>query len=195
MTKHVAILLAPGFEEAEAIIILDILTRLQITVTTLACHPEMALMSYHEVSVKADDLLANHQDTLFDAIIIPGGPQGSVHLSTHNMAIDFIRKHDDAGKLVCPICSAAAKVLAPNNLLKGRRYVCSGTLSENVSEGIYIDSPVVKDGNLVSGQGLGAAFDFAFYLAYLLTGDFKRVLKQAEHIHYRSTMSGNYIYQ
>jgi len=70
-------------------------------------------------------------------------------------------------------------------LLRGRRYVCSGTFYETVTDGVYVDLPVVKDGNLLSGQGVGAAFDFAFSLAYLLTGNDVNVTEQAEHINYK----------
>ncbi|WP_132922058.1 hypothetical protein [Sodalis ligni] len=64
-----------------------------------------------------------------------------------------------------------ANVLAPHQLLRGRRYVCIGTLSDAVTEGVYVDAPMVEDENLLSGRGVGAAFDSAFYLAVRLTGD------------------------
>ncbi len=119
--KKVAVLLAPGFEEAEAIVTLDILRRLHI---------------------------------------------------------------DVEGKLICPICSAAARVLGAHGLLKGRRYVCSGDLWKAVPEGVYVDAPVVEDGNLISGKGLGHVFDFALTLSARLLGDDAPVREQAEHIYY-----------
>ncbi|TKY80281.1 DJ-1/PfpI family protein [Pectobacterium polonicum] len=185
MKSRVALLLADGFEEAEAIIILDILERVNVSVTTLACKDERVLSSYHNVTVTANALLAHHMETLFDAVILPGGPQGTINLAENQDVIDFIRKHDEKGKWICPICSAAARVLAPHKLLKGRRYVCSGTLSETVTDGIYVDAPVVEDGNLISGQGLGASFDFAFYLGLRLTGDEAKVQRQAKHIYHK----------
>ncbi len=187
--KQVALLLAPGFEEAEAIIILDVLTRLDIEVTTLACYSSQTLDSYHGLSVNTDALLTGVTAVLYDAVVIPGGPQGSQNLADNQTVLDFIRRHDDAGKWICPICSAAARVLAPHQLLRGRRYVCSGTLSDAVTDGVYVDAPVVEDGNLLSGQGLGAAFDFAFYLAMRLTGDEARIRRQAEHIYHRLTIA------
>ncbi|MDM3464459.1 DJ-1/PfpI family protein [Citrobacter sp. Cb031] len=191
MTKNAALLLAPGFEEAEAIIVLDILERLGISVKKISCSDEKHIQSYHDVGIVADTLLREQFDNYFDAVIIPGGPKGTVNLSENTLVIDFIEKHDRLGKLICPICSAAAKVLAPHGLLKGRRYVCSGTLSEGVTDGIYVDAPVVRDGNLISGQGLGAAFDFAFNLAGILTLDYERTFRQAEHINYKLTLIEN----
>ncbi|WHU90415.1 DJ-1/PfpI family protein [Pantoea agglomerans] len=185
MDKNVALLLAPGFEEAEAIITLDILSRLGVQVTTLACQPYREVNSYHHVKVVADELLEANRDRLFDAVIVPGGPDGSKNLAANAAVIDFIRRHDEAGRLVCPICSAAARVLAPQGLLRGRRYVSSGTSSEVVTDGVYVNASVVKDGNLLSGQDLGAAFDFAFAIAFILTGDADSATEQAEHISHK----------
>jgi len=182
MDKNVALLLAPGFEEAEAIITLDILSRLGIRVTTLACQPHREVTSYHHVKVIADELLGANGESLYDAVIVPGGPDGSKNLAASAAVIDFIRRHDEAGRLICPICSAAARVLAPHGLLRGRRYVSSGTSSKGVSDGVYVKAPVIKDGNLLTGQDLGAAFDFAFAIAFSLTGESESVTEQAEHI-------------
>ncbi|ATF97812.1 TPA: DJ-1/PfpI family protein [Citrobacter koseri] len=182
--KKVAVLLAPGFEEAEAVVTIDILRRLNIDVETLACAESRAVVSYHDIPMVADNTLAGRLDTLYDAIVLPGGPQGSANLAASAQVIDFVSRHDAAGKLICPVCSAAARVLGGNGLLKGRRYVCSGDLWENVTDGEYVDAPVVEDGNLLSGKGLGHIFDFALTLAARLSGDDASVRDHADHIYY-----------
>lgn len=68
----VAVLLAPGFEEAEAIITIDILRRLNIDVETLACAQSRAVVSYHNISMVADSTLSERRDSLYDAIVLPG---------------------------------------------------------------------------------------------------------------------------
>jgi putative intracellular protease/amidase len=143
------------------------------------------VVSYHAIPMVADSTLSERQEMLFDAIVLPGGPQGSVNLAASSDVVQFIKAHDAAGKLICPICSAAARVLGGNNLLNGRRYVCSGDLYQQVRDGEYVDAPVVEDGNLISGKGLGHAFDFAFTLAARLLGDEKPVRDHADHIYYR----------
>lgn len=132
----------------------------------------------------ADALLTNRAGELYDAVVIPGGPEGTVNLAANPQVADFIRRYDTAGKLICPICSAAARVLGGNGLLNGRRYVCSGDLYQQVSDGVYVDQKVVEDGHLLSGKGLGVAFDFAFTLTSRLTGDVERADFQADHIYY-----------
>src|SRR5690606_18398408 len=98
--------------------------------------------------------------------------------------VRFITAHDESGKLICPICSAAARVLGGNGLLKGRRYVCSGDLWEKVKDGEYVDAPVVEDKNLISGKGLGLDFDLALTLSARLLGDEAPVRDHADHIYY-----------
>ena len=180
----VAVLLAPGFEEAEAIITIDILRRLNIDVETLACAQSRAVVSYHNIPMVADSTLSERRDSLYDAIVLPGGPQGSANLAADPQVIRFISAHDAHGKLICPICSAAARVLGGNGLLRGRRYVCSGDLWETVKAGEYVDAPVVQEKNLLSGKGLGHAFDFALALAARLLGDETPVRDHAGHIYY-----------
>lgn len=184
MSKKVAVLLAKGFEEAEAIMTIDVLRRLDIQVTTLACQDMLELTSYHNIRMFADVLLERSMDEIFDAVVIPGGPEGTVNLAANPLVVEFIRRHDAAGKWICPICSAAARVLGGNNLLNGRRYTCSGDLHQDVKDGIYVDEKIVEDGNLLSGKGLGVAFDFAFHLGWKLTGDASNVDFQVDHIYY-----------
>lgn len=182
--KRVAVLLASGFEEAEAIVTIDILRRLDIDVDTLACAESRAVVSYHNIPMVADYTLTGQQESLYDAVVLPGGPQGSMNLAVNPQVIAFITRHDAARKLICPICSAAARVLGGSGLLKGRRYVCSGDLYETVTDGVYVDAPVVEDSNLLSGKGLGHIFDFALTLSARLLGDDKPVHDHAGHIYY-----------
>lgn len=184
MTKQAAVLLAPGFEEAEAFIIIDILNRLKVKVTTIACHNRREVPSYHAIPVLADVLLSDVQHEEFDAIVIPGGPEGTVNLAANPQVKTFITRHDEAVKWIAPICSAAARVLGGNHLLKGRRYTCSGDLYKAVSDGIWCADDVVEDGNLISGKGLGKSFEFAFQLAWRLTEDTETADFQADHIYF-----------
>lgn len=183
--KKVAVLLAPGFEEGEAIVTIDILRRLDLDVELLSCTTTRGITSYHGIPMVADSTLTERSGVLYDAVVLPGGPQGSVNLAANPQVIDFVATHDAAGKLICPICSAAARVLGGNGLLKGRNYVCSGDLWQDVKDGHYVDAPVVEDGNLISGKGFGHVFDFAFTIAARLLGDEAPVREHAEHIYYR----------
>lgn len=170
MSKNVAVLLAQGFEEAEAIIAINTLRRLDIPVMTLSCQNMLELRSQHQVRMFADVLLERYMDRLFDAVILPGGQDGARRLSKNPQVIEFLRIHEAAGKLICPIGSAM-RVLADHDLIKGRRYVCSDNLGRDLGDGTYVDDNVVEDGNLISAKGLGVSFDFAFTIGWRLNND------------------------
>ncbi|MFI8416066.1 DJ-1/PfpI family protein [Serratia sp. NPDC078593] len=184
MTKKVAILLNQGFEEAEVVIVIDVLRRLDIAVEILACQDRLETRSDRQIRMFADVLLERRMDTLYDAIVIPGGPQATIEMAENTQVVAFIRQHDRAAKLICPLSSAAAHVLGSHQLLQGRRYVCSGDLHQQVNDGEYVNARVVEDGNLISAQGPGAAFDFAFTLAYRLTGDSQTIQEHAGLMYY-----------
>ena len=101
MTKRVAVLLAHGFEEGEAVVFIDIMRRLDIQVEILSCEESLALNSYFETPIRADALLVDRQETLYDAVMMPGGPQGTDRLNVSAMALAILRRHIAADKYIC----------------------------------------------------------------------------------------------
>ncbi|MGR5064005.1 DJ-1/PfpI family protein [Photobacterium sp. DNB22_13_2] len=190
--KKVALLLASGFEEGEAINVIDILRRLNISLTVISCEANSYLMSYHGVNIYADDLLENQRQNKFDALALVGGPPNTDRLGTDETVIQFIKEHIDSGAYIAALCSSGAKVLAKNYLLSGRCYVCCGNLHQNYENGTYINQPVVIDGQFVTGQDYGYTIDFAFALASVLIGnrrtrasDIDDIDWVSKHINYR----------
>ncbi len=169
--KKVALLLSSGFEEGEAINVIDILRRLNISVTSISCDEDYTLTSYHGVKLIADDLLDNQKNNKFDAIALVGGPPNTDKLGSDKNVIEFIKNHIDAGAYIGALCSSGAKVLAKNSLLSDHHYVCCGNLHCNYDDGLYVDQLVVVDGQFVTGQDYGVTIDFAFALASVLIGN------------------------
>lgn len=183
--KRVAVLLADGFEEGEAVVFIDIMRRLDINVDVLSCMETTALETYFETRITADYTLAEKQDVLYDAVMMPGGPKGTDNLSANSMVIDFLVRHIDKDKYICALCSSGAKVLAANNLLNGRNYTTGGGLEKKFTDGIFQDQKVVVDGNFISGKGLGVSFEFAFTVAkHVLADNVEKVEWQAQHIYF-----------
>jgi len=183
-TKRVAVILADGFEEAEAVVFIDILRRLEIDVDVLSAMKTTKLKSYFGTKISADYTLAEKLNHTYDAVMMPGGPEGTDNLSANNMVIEFLKSHINAEKYICALCSSGAKVLAANNLLQGRNYTTGGDLQKNFSDGKFVDQKVVIDGNFVTGKGLGVSFEFAFTVAKLLLIEQQHEVDwQAEHIY------------
>lgn len=176
--------IADGFEDAEAILVVDMFRRLKLDIKLVSATSSLTVHSYWGVDMQADMLLSDlPEDKLYDAVIVAGGPANTVTLGKHSALVSLLRRHDEAGKLVCALCSAPARVLAANGLLRGRHYVCSSGLEKDITDGIFTDAPVVRDGNLITGKGLGVATDFALNIAAVLTGDKAASAFQAGHIY------------
>ncbi|MDN3702308.1 DJ-1/PfpI family protein [Vibrio artabrorum] len=148
--KSAALLLASGYEEGEAINIIDILRRLGIKLTILSCENDIFLTSYHDVVIRADDYLSNNIDAIYDVLILVGGPPNTDKLGSDCTVINIIKKHINAGSYIAAICSSAAKVLAKNNLLNNHHYVCCSDFYKSFSDGIYTDFPLVLDGKFIT---------------------------------------------
>ncbi|MCD1125335.1 DJ-1/PfpI family protein [Jinshanibacter sp. LJY008] len=185
MKKRVAVLLADGFEEGEAIIFIDIMRRLDIYVDVLSCMDTTILTTYFGTHISADDTLINKAHLIYDAVMMPGGPKGTDNLSANSDVITFIKKHIATGKYICALCSSSAKVLAAHGLLEGRNYTTGGGLENKFQDGNFIDKKVVVDNNFISGKGLGVSFEFAFTVAkHLLADDQDKVNRQVDHIYF-----------
>lgn len=190
--KTVALLLSADFEEGEAINVVDVLRRLQISVTTLSCDATLELTSYHDVTINADDFLSQHVENSFDAVVLVGGPPNTDKLGNYLEAVDFIERHIQQGAYIAALCSSAAKVLAKNRLLGSHRYVCCGQFYKDYDDGQYVAQPVVIDGQFITGQDYGYTLDFAFALAEALLGDKRTRAREindvdwvCNHINYR----------
>ena len=118
----------------------------------------------------ADFLFEEVEGNLVDLVVLPGGLPGTHNLLAFEPLMKMICEHNEAGKLVAAIC-AAPSILAELGILDGKKgtsYPGFGTKIEN-----YVEAPVVVDGNVITGRGLGAAIDFGLALIELLVDEQK----------------------
>ncbi|HHB1564997.1 TPA: DJ-1/PfpI family protein [Vibrio metschnikovii] len=185
IVPRVALLLADGFEDAEAVIVIDILRRLDIHVDVLSCMETTQLATYFHTRITADDTLANCFDNNYDAIAMVGGPKNTDNMTVNDMALAFIKRHIELDKWICALCSAPAKVLSKNGLLQGREYSTGDNLISAFPDGKYVDQKIVVDNKFITGKGLGVAFEFSFTVAEkLLPDSVEKVDHQANHIYF-----------
>ena len=165
----IAILLADGFEEIEALAPLDLLRRAGVDVRTVAIGSKIAVGS-HGISVVCDLLCDEVNLAEVTMAIFPGGMPGSLNLDASpftNKIIDAVLKN--GGKLAA-IC-AAPLVLGRRGLLDGKHAICyPGFESELVGAKIS-DKSVVTDGNITTAKGMGVALEFAKELVRIVCGD------------------------
>ena len=166
MKKKIAVLLADGFEETEAIVPSDVLARLGCTVIHAGIRDRFVTGS-HGFRIEASCLLKDLNADDLDAVFLPGGLPGATNLRDDPSVIALIRKMNDAGKIVSAIC-AAPIVLDKADVVKGRKvtgYPGSESMAEHLS---YTGNRAESDFGIVTGKGPGASFDFAFALAEAL---------------------------
>ena len=167
----VLILLAPGFEEIEAITPIDYLRRAGAEVTT-------AVVGHNDVkgahvTIKADVKFADVHTQLFDAIVCPGRMPGTKNLAKTKEVIDTLHAYEKAGKVVAAICAAPEFVLAEAaQLLKGKNACGYPGSDEKITEngGHKNENPVTVDGNIITSRGPGTAYKFALALIEKLVG-------------------------
>ncbi len=170
MSKAV-IFFAPGLEECEGLLCVDILRRAGVEVTIAAVGGERVVRSARQVNVLADALAEELDYSVFDAVILPGGIPGVDNLKADATVRRVCTEFAAAGKIVAAIC-AAPTVLADFGVLGGRRAtVYPGMDAPLAAAGAeYTGLPLSVDGNIVTGEALGAAIPFALALAGRLAG-------------------------
>lgn len=184
--KTQAVLLVKhGFEDAEAIIVLDFLRRMNLQVQLVSCESSLELHSYWGLTLQADALFSKVKDQSFDGVIVVGGPASTSALEQDPNVVQFIRRHLTTNKLVAAECSAPAKVLGHNGLLAGHSYTCSSGLESTVNDprATFVDAPVVQSGNLLTCKGLAHTFVFSASIAKALGCSHQASCEQLEHIY------------
>lgn len=169
----IALLLADGFEEIEALTPLDILRRGGVDVKTVAVVGDDAKNGFitgaHGITVKCDFTLSCVSPEDFDSVILPGGMPGSLNLDGSPFVDEILRFVQNEGGRIAAIC-AAPLVLGRRNLLKNKRACCyPGFENELVGADVSFDG-VVTDGNITTARGMGVALDFALELLSLYKG-------------------------
>ena len=190
---NACVLLADGFEEIEAIVVIDVLRRAGIDVVTVGTRGTQVTGS-HGVPIEADSTLETCADTNWDAVVLPGGLggiaagggqggaellakavgtgglPGATHLRDDAQGRELLRRPHESGRTVAAIC-AAPIALGSAGVLEGRRATCYPGFEDQMIGASRSADRVVADGNVVTSRGPGTAFDFALMLVARLVDE------------------------
>ena len=187
----IAVFLADGFEEVEALTPVDYLRRAGAEVITVGVvgkvfEKTLIVNGSHNIPVIADISFKEYLEkypseiidmynnlTLPDAVFCPGGLKGSNNLAATEKLLKHIEDCNAAGKLVSAICAAPSLVLGKTNVMKGKKWTCYPGMAEDSNKEYvpdYSDEVFITDGNIVTGRGAGAAEQFAMELVRILQG-------------------------
>ena len=160
------ILLAQGFEEIEAITIIDLLRRAGIGIITVSVTGMNEVKGGHDIAVVCDNLLEKENFENTEMLILPGGGVGVNNLSADERVIELVRKFKNSNKTIAAIC-AAPFVLEKAGILNNKNITCFPTWKEKIKSAKYVDKSVVVDDKIITGNGVGGAIDFSLKIVEL----------------------------
>jgi 4-methyl-5(b-hydroxyethyl)-thiazole monophosphate biosynthesis len=166
MSKRALIIVADGFEEIEAVAVIDILRRAEIKVTIASIDFKL-VTSARNLLIKADYLIDTLPDYEFDMLILPGGGLGVKNLQESDGVKSLIKRFNAEGKYIAAIC-AAPTILENMGLLKDKTVTAYPGVESDLKSCKYTSDNVVIDGKLITSKGPGTAMEFSFTLVELL---------------------------
>lgn len=160
MNRKIAVHLANGFEEIEAVSIIDVLRRADIEVIVVSVAGKLEVTGAHQLKIMADILfeLVDYDDIYM--IVLPGGMPGASNLDAHKGLREMILKFNDANKQLAAIC-AAPMVYGKLGILEGKQAVCFPGFENYLKGAELLSKPVVESGNVLTANGPASAIQFA----------------------------------
>lgn len=164
----VAVYFATGYEEIEALAVVDVLRRGKVEVSMVGVSSK-TVVSARGISINMDTTLdeVNHEE--IDMMVLPGGVPGIINLESNEKLINQLKSFKEQGKWLAAIC-AAPSILGTHGLLVGEKATCYPNYESKLVGCEHIDEKVVVSGKIVTGQGAGAALEFAFKILEVLQG-------------------------
>lgn len=160
---------ADGFEEIEAFTVVDTLRRAGLDVEIVSVTPDEIVVGAHDVSLLCDKNFENCDFYDADLLFLPGGMPGASTLDKHEGLRKLILQFAEKNKPIAAIC-AAPMILGKLGLLKGRKATCYPSFEQYLEGAECTEEPFVRDGNILTAVGPGAAMDFALDIVDMLLG-------------------------
>ena len=168
--KTALVPLADGFEDIEAIAVIDVLRRGGVEVVTTSLGTDSSAVSAHGIRMETDARLSDVIDDRWDAIVLPGGGEGTANLmANEDLAMRLRRQKFEDGGFICAIC-AAPTVLEAAEVIEDEDVTCYPSCAEDMGRPV-MDAPAVADGQIITGRGPGAAITFALAVLAHLAGE------------------------
>ena len=164
------VFLATGFEDIEALAPVDIMRRAGLDVRTVSITGEKVVRSAHGVGIVSDMLLPDVDFQEAEMLVLPGGMPGATNLDACQPLTQAIKRHFEAGGAIAAIC-AAPLVFGHLGLLEGRRATCYPGFESELKGATYTAALVERDGDIITGKGPGAAFEFGYAITDFFLGE------------------------
>lgn len=165
----IGVFLADGFEEIEALAVVDLLRRAEVDTTMVAVSDTIEIIGGHGIVVTADKVIEEISFEDADLLFLPGGTMGVKNLGKSEELCNKLVEFYEKGKMVAAIC-AAPTLLHKLGILNGKNATCYRSLAGELTEATYVDANVVVDGNVITSQGFGTSVDMGLALIEYFKG-------------------------
>lgn len=167
--SKVLVIISTGFEEIEAVSIIDILRRANIKVV-IATINEILTIGANGITIEANEYLKDINIEDFDMIVLPGGGQNTQNLASSDKVKEVLQNMKNSDKYIAAIC-AAPYALHKANVLNNK-YTCYPSFEENIDSSTYDEkSDVVIDKKVITSRGPATAMQFSLELVKILKGE------------------------
>lgn len=170
--KKAAVFFAEGYEEIEALTVVDICRRCGIDVDMVSVTEEKTVKGSHRIPVETDITFSQADFSSYDVLVLPGGMPGTKNLEAHEGLMGQVDAFYAAGKYVAAIC-AAPSILGHRGILKGRRACCYPGFESHLEGAEVTSGPVEIADHVITSRGMGTAIDFSLAIAGVLCGNEK----------------------
>lgn len=169
---RVAVMMADGCEEIEALTVCDVLSRAGIACDKVSLNGKHVTSS-HGLTFHGDVMIEEAALDDYDMIVLPGGLPGTTNLAASEQLAAALKRFAAEGKHIAAIC-AAPSILAEMGLLDGVHATSYPSYHELLVERgaiLEADAAAVVDGSIITSQGMGTALDFSYAIVSELMGD------------------------
>lgn len=163
---RVAVYFATGYEEVEALAVVDVLRRGNVEVSMVGVNSK-TVVSARGISVNMDTTLDELNHDEIDMMVLPGGVPGIINLEASEKLMSELKSFKQKGKWLAAIC-AAPSILGKQGLLVGEKATCYPNYESKLIGCEHIDEKVVVSGKIVTGKGAGVAIDFGLKILEVL---------------------------
>lgn len=165
----VCVFFATGFEEIEALTVVDLLRRAGVDTDMVSIMESRTVEGSHQIPVVADKLLSEVDFDQADVLVLPGGMPGTKHLEECGPLMEQVDRFAADGRTVCAIC-AAPSILGHRGHLKGKRAIAYPGYEKELCGAQIVYEPAVTDGKIITGRGMGCAVEFGLAIVEYLKG-------------------------
>lgn len=167
--SKIAIFFAEGYEEIEALSVVDICRRCDLTIDMISVTEEMQVEGAHGIKVGMDKTFSQTDFAEYDMIVLPGGGGGTKGLEAHQGLMAQVDAFYEEGKYVAAIC-AAPSILGHRGILRGRKACCYPGFESHLEGAQVTAGPVEISEHVITSRGMGTSIPFGLAIAEVFCG-------------------------